>query len=356
MTASIWAALCALFMCLSAVLVRHSRANLLWMLAARAVCDTGLSTAALLWLKYHGRERAAGCGGGTKDKGSPVPEIHAPSDSIQPPPASAVSVVFRLDDVALHARGVCYFAFVLGWYASLIYLPVGVAIAVNYSQPAITVPLCGLVLGEAIPREFWFEFALLIAGVALVARPWDGEAGDDGDGGARPALGLAFALAAVCAIAIVTVLTRCTRARHVLHVQQAAGATACALVPAGFAALAWGAPGALAPPPAGGALLELFVIGAVTFAGLCCWKLANDAAPTAASVTLVFALEVPMGLAAQWACFGERPAAADGAGAALILLATCLPEKWMARLVRPAATAAKLGHTPMAPSSGSVLV
>merc|ERR1712185_402714 len=61
MTASIWAALCAFFMCLSAVLVRHSRANLLWMLAARAVCDTGLSTAALLWLKYHGRERAAGC-------------------------------------------------------------------------------------------------------------------------------------------------------------------------------------------------------------------------------------------------------------------------------------------------------
>ena len=89
-------------------------------------------------------------------------------------------------------------------------------------------------------------------------------------------------------------------------------------------------------------MLELFVIGAVTFAGLCCWKLANDAAPTAASVTLVFALEVPMGLAAQWACFGERPAAADGAGAALILLATCLPEKWMARLMmRPARVAAR---------------
>ena len=337
----------ALIACSCAVLVSSfalSAVDVLYILAARSLCDTILSTVALLFLNWRDRRtgrRNEQPGELTRILASADPTINrfkagardgegvgegegeGEGEATGPP-----AVLFMCSDVSLFARGTCYYAFLLGWYLSLNYLPVGVAIAVVHASPAITVPLCGVTLGETIPRVFWIIFVLMFSGVLLIARPW---ATWDSNGSAGyVALGVGFALSAVFAMAVFTVLTRRgARRQHVFHVQQSSGVTGILLVPLCFLVLDF-----CAGEDAGGTFAKsslaladipmLALIGTLSFAMMCCFKLAHDVAPNAATVSLVQMIEVPMGIAAQFFVFGEPVTPTDVAGVALILFGSAL--------------------------------
>ena len=118
-------------------------------------------------------------------------------------------------------------------------MPVGLAIAIMYTGPAVAVPLCAAALSERVPRGFWLLFTLMLAGVALIARPWEmgpaADAGGDGPAARELALGVGCALGGVLAMS--------ARAPHApglpaaaparFTVQQAAGACALGLVALG---------------------------------------------------------------------------------------------------------------------------
>ena len=331
----------ALIACCCAVLVSSaalSAVDVLWILMARALCDTILSTVALLYLGW--RDRWSGRKNEQPRELTPIlasadpavnnfgAGVRAGAGEEEGETTGPPALLFPCSDVSYFARGTCYYCFLLGWYLSLNYLPVGVAIAVTYASPTVTVPLCSVVLGEPIPRVFWILFALMFSGVLLIARPWAAWDPDEGAGGV--ALGVGFALSAVLAMAVVTVLTRRgTRRQHVFHVQQASGITAVALVPLSFLVV-----GVCAGADAGGVFTTsslgpadipmLALIGTLSFAAMCCFKLAYDVAPNAAAVSLVQMVEVPMGIAAQAFVFGEPVAPTDFAGVALILSASVL--------------------------------
>ena len=289
-------ALCtALSLGLAAVCVKLADCSVLWLMAARCVGDTTLSTASILL-----QRRCA------RDAGAPPLELW----------------FFARDGArGLLARGVAYYAFLMTWYLSVDYLPLGDAIALNYSSPAVIVILCALVLGEPVPRYFALLFALIFAGVLLLAQP----AGLFGGASGEPLspLGVGFAAVSVGAIALVTVLTRLARRAHVLHVQQASGCVALALVPLSFGVAAL-CPGGVPRAPSAAQAPYVALVALLAFAGMACWKLANDYAKTAAEVQLVFMVEVPFGMFLQLAVFGERLDLLDWLGCGLILSSSAL--------------------------------
>jgi drug/metabolite transporter (DMT)-like permease len=210
----------------------------------------------------------------------------------------------------------------MGWYLSVDYMPVGDAVALSYSSPALIVPLCALVLGEPIAWYFPLLFALCFGGVLLIAQP----AGWFGGAYGAEALsleGVAFAAMGVVAIALVTLLTRMARRTHVLHVQQASGVAALVLVPLSFAVAAATPAGVPAPPPPA-EWPAIAAVAVLAFVGMACWKLSNDFASTAAEVQLLFIVEVPIAMLAQAALFDDSLDLLDWLGTALILLSSVL--------------------------------
>ena len=202
-TSVVYIVLFAFVSCSSAVVIQKSHLATLWILAARGFSDAALSTLALILLNCRSSRAPA-------DAGEAAPILAVGNGG--PPAATLPAVVFDASDASLVLRSVVYFAFLLAWYGSLRYVPVGLAIAIMYTGPAVTVPLCAAALGERVPRGFWLLFALMLAGVALIARPWEmgpaAGAGGDGPAARELALGVGCALGGVLAMSVVTLLTR----------------------------------------------------------------------------------------------------------------------------------------------------
>ena len=282
----------AVSMVSAAVAVKLTTCSVLWIMAARCVGDLVLSTVSIALVRAYAP-------GGHDEK---------------------LALFFGCSP-GLVVRGVAYYVFLMCWYLSVDMMPVGDAVALAYSSPALIVPLCWLALGEPVPAHFPLLFLFCFGGVVLVAQPagWFGGAATE----SLSLAGVGFAVASVLAIAGVTVITRRYRRAHVLHVQQASGATALVLVPLSFAVAACTATGA-PPPPATSEWPAIAAVALFAFCGMACWKLAHEFAPTPAEVQLIFVLEVPLGIFAQAVIFDDHLDLLDWLGCGLILLSSLI--------------------------------
>ena len=281
----------AVSMVSAAVAVKLTTCSVLWIMAARCVGDLMLSTVSIALVRA--------CAPGGRDE----------------------ELALFFDSPGLVVRGVAYYAFLMCWYLSVDMMPVGDAVALAYSSPALIVPLCWLALGEPVPAHFPLLFMFCFGGVVLVAQPtglFGGAATES-----LSLVGVGFAVASVLAIAGVTVITRRYRRAHVLHVQQASGACALVLVPLSFAVAACTATGA-PPPPATSEWPAIAAVALFAFCGMACWKLAHEFAQSPAEVQLIFVLEVPLGILAQAVIFDDSLDLLDWLGCTLILLSSLI--------------------------------
>jgi drug/metabolite transporter (DMT)-like permease len=91
--------------------------------------------------------------------------------------------------------GICGFALVQWLYfVSIEYLPIGIALLIEFTGPVLVALWVRLVWHEPVRRRVWAALALALLGLALVAEVWQGFVLD--------ALGVAAALGAAVALAI----------------------------------------------------------------------------------------------------------------------------------------------------------
>jgi drug/metabolite transporter (DMT)-like permease len=68
-------------------------------------------------------------------------------------------------------RGIVSAAAMLCWFAALGFLPVGDAIAIQFTMPLFLVLLAALVLGEKVDAQRWMAIAFGFAGALVIIRP-----------------------------------------------------------------------------------------------------------------------------------------------------------------------------------------
>ena len=91
--------------------------------------------------------------------------------------------------------GICGFALVQWLYfVSIEYLPIGIALLIEFTGPVLVALWVRLVWHEPVRRRVWAALALALVGLALVAQVWQGFVLD--------AVGVAAALGAAVALAI----------------------------------------------------------------------------------------------------------------------------------------------------------
>jgi drug/metabolite transporter (DMT)-like permease len=101
----------------------------------------------------------------------------------------------RADIPFLAFYGICGFA-VIQWlyFVSIEYLPIGIALLIEFTGPLLVALWVRLVWHESVRRRVWAALALALFGLALVAQIWQGFVLDT--------LGVAAALGAAVALAI----------------------------------------------------------------------------------------------------------------------------------------------------------
>ena len=100
----------------------------------------------------------------------------------------------RRDIPFLAFYGICGFALVQWLYfVSIEYLPIGIALLIEFTGPVLVALWVRLVWHEAVRRRVWAALALALLGLALVAQVWQGFVLDTV--GVVAALGAAVALA-----------------------------------------------------------------------------------------------------------------------------------------------------------------
>jgi drug/metabolite transporter (DMT)-like permease len=210
--------------------------------------------------------------------------------------------------------------------AALQRLPVGIALLLEYMAVLIVAVVAFFFLKEQVKARLWVAIALVLAGLAVVARVWDSE---------LDALGVAFALVAAVTLAL-----------YFLVGERQVGATSplvVAFYTTGFAALFWSflsgwwelTPGTFgAPVQLGGAigdlelplwvpLLVTVVVGSFLpflFSFLALKHL------TATAAGIVAASEVIFAFAVAWLWLGEGLDVIQLVGAAVVLVGIVLAQ------------------------------
>lgn len=222
-------------------------------------------------------------------------------------------------------------------------MPAGLASLVLQSQVLFTLAIAVAALGERPGRTQLVGAALALGGIVLIAA---------GRAAAVPLGALALCVAAGASWGVGNICTRVARAPDPL----ALVVWSALVPPLPLLALSLAIEGperigdALAGPAAGGLLALAYVILASTVVayGAWTWLLARHPASSVAPFTLL----VPVvGIASAWIALGERPGAAELAGAAVVLAGLALATRDPAP-ARPA-TAPLIADT-AAPAAGSV--
>jgi drug/metabolite transporter (DMT)-like permease len=106
----------------------------------------------------------------------------------------------RRDIPFLAFYGICGFAFVQWLYfVSIQYLPIGVALLIEFTGPVLVALWVRLVWHERVRRRVWGALALALCGLAMVAQVWQGFVLDT--------LGVAAATGAAVALAIYLIVS-----------------------------------------------------------------------------------------------------------------------------------------------------
>ncbi|EOD08005.1 hypothetical protein EMIHUDRAFT_106350 [Emiliania huxleyi CCMP1516] len=107
-----------------------------------------------------------------RQQSPPAPSLPIAISSPSPPP-SAADLLFAPAGhrVLLVLRSLMYWAFMMLWWAALVHMPPGDAVAIVYLNPILTAIFASILLSEPINAAVPYCCVLATAGVALIVRP-----------------------------------------------------------------------------------------------------------------------------------------------------------------------------------------